>query len=86
MSQWGAARRFGRGGTRIRVMPDVDTGGAFEPSDKGKIADLFLLNIEFIPQLDRAVQRQAADRMLGELKNEYVGRPYYEWAEPVTVL
>lgn len=85
MSQWGTTRRFGRGGTRIRVLPDV--GKPFEPlDDKAEIADLYLLDIDFIPEHDREIQRKRAEQMLAELKREYVGRPDHEWTEPVTVL
>jgi len=88
MSQWGTPRRFGRGGTRIRVLPAVDTGSVWNKIEKDTdtIAELVLIDIEFIDGKQTQEEVARANRMLAELKNEYVGRPYFEWTEPVTVL
>lgn len=79
MAQWGTARVFKRGSTSIRVIPDVDTVGfdlIYPPVrrvEKVKIGAVLVLDV----QGDPFVGATLAD----EVKAEWTGRPYSEWAE-----
>lgn len=71
MSQWGEERIFRSANASITVLPDVDTGGAFDPiNPQHKIWKIFVTdsrgNLEEISQLT-------------EQAKQFVGRPYGEW-------
>lgn len=77
MAQWGEKRRFVSSTAEIEVIPNVDTGGAFDPlTYDSKIDSLQLMNVEG----DRAEAEQVFERV----KAFYTGLPYVSWQRPIS--
>lgn len=76
MSQWGEERRFlGDPNVEIVVLPNVDTGGTFDPINlESRIDQLFLMSTTG----DQVLAGQLFERV----KQQYEGRPYAEWRRP----
>lgn len=76
MSQWGEERRFlGEPNVEIVVLPNVDTGGAFDPINlESRIVNLTMLS--------STGDANKAAELFDRLHKQYVGRPYAEWRRP----
>lgn len=75
MSQWGEERTFETDGASILVLPNVDTGGAFDTINlESRIDQLCLMSVFG----DRILAGQLFERV----KQQYEGRPYAEWRRP----
>lgn len=72
MSQWGKERRFENGGASIIVLPNVDTGGAFDPVNLES-------KIDYLALMSTFGDRVLAGQLFEQIKQQYVGSPYAEW-------
>jgi hypothetical protein len=72
MAQWGVARWFSQGEIKIRVLAHVETPTWHPIEQHNTVDELLLMGVQGC--------RQDADRMLGQLKAAYVGKPHSLWA------
>ena len=75
MGQWGENGKFKRGSTVITVITHVDTGpNPFSPIGPGSVLD-------WMRMINFSGSRDEATKMIAELIDKYVGRPYVEYID-----